>query len=242
MKTPKYCPMCGGTLTWPGSCTALKLTDDGLMTCGKCNWVHYDNPIPVGVVLASTYGDESRSIVMVKRGNPPFVGEWALPGGYINKHEIPKVGACREMKEETGLIVRLEKLLCVCNPMPGEVNQIIISYLGRIADGTLKAGDDAQDVQLFRKDNCPVPCFRSHKMLVERWWNGEWNLTGNDLDREPKRPFQTEEYIRGYQKALCDVSKELVRLGEDAEEEQALCDLKKQGPTGELLAEVAKAV
>jgi ADP-ribose pyrophosphatase YjhB (NUDIX family) len=139
--------------------------------------------MPVVAVLAATLGDQSRSIIMVKRGIPPFKGEWCLPCGYINRHEIPKVAAVREMQEETGLTVRLEKILCVCNPMPGEINQITISYLARIAEGSLKAGDDAEDVQIFRKENCPTPCFRSHNMLVEKWWDGRLgDVTGKDLD------------------------------------------------------------
>lgn len=174
MSKYNFCPQCG----WP-----LNVTLTGPAACVRCRWSHYDNPIPVAVVLASTLGDPDRKILMVRRGRMPCAGEWALPGGYIDRHEIPKVAACREVLEEAGVTVRLEKLLCACNPMPGEVNQIIISYLGRITEGVPAAGDDATEAMLFKMEDCPTPCFRSHRMLVKKWWDGRLGeLTGKDLD------------------------------------------------------------
>jgi ADP-ribose pyrophosphatase YjhB (NUDIX family) len=152
-------------------------------SCNTCKWTDYENPVPVAAVMISRLGDPERKIALVQRGIPPFKGQWCLPCGYVNKHEIPKVAAVREAKEETGLTIRLEKILCVCNPMPGELNQITISYLARVADGVLKAGDDAQDAQWFGKDDCPKSCFRSHQMLIEKWWEGRLGeITGVDLD------------------------------------------------------------
>lgn len=179
MKGVKYCPMCRAEL-------ANTRTEDGHWhsQCPACHWIDYDNPVPVVAVLASRLSElvRDRQIVMVKRGIPPFQGEWCLPCGYVNQHEIPKAAACREMREETGLVVRLERILCVCNPMPGEINQITISYLGRITDGDLRAGDDAQAVRFFSRDDCPQACFRSHRMLIDKWWRRTWDLTGMDLD------------------------------------------------------------
>jgi len=170
----KFCPMCAKS-------QLVEVT--GIQHCTECDWTHYDNPIPVAVVMASYEGDTERRIVLVQRKNPPFPGQWALPGGFMNRNEIPKVAAVREMMEETGLVVRLEKVLCVCNPMPGELNQIIVSYLGRITGGELKAGDDALDAKLFKQEDMPIPCFRSHKMLVGKWWEKRFGeITGNDLD------------------------------------------------------------
>lgn len=173
----KYCPICGSDkLNWP-------YDHPSVISCTGCKWVDYQNPIPVAAVLASNQGDPERKIVMVKRGIPPFKGEWCLPCGYMNQHEIPKDAACREMMEETGLVVRLEKILCVCNPMPGEINQITISYLARITGGELVQGDDAAEAKYFTQADCPTACFRSNRMLIEKWWAGRFGeITGVDLD------------------------------------------------------------
>ncbi len=133
--------------------------------------------------MISDYEDPFHSIVLVKRKNPPFVGQWCLPCGYINRYEIPKAAAVREVLEETGLVIRLEKLLCCCSPMPGEINQITISYLARPEGGKLCAGDDASEVRYFAETDCPPVCFRSHQMLISKWWTGRLGeITGQDLD------------------------------------------------------------
>lgn len=42
-------------------------------------------------------------ILLVKRGGHPYIGKWALPGGFANKNEPIEKTASRELKEETGI-------------------------------------------------------------------------------------------------------------------------------------------
>jgi hypothetical protein len=62
------------------------------------------------------------------------------------------------------------------------VNQSVAHYVGRAVGGTLRAGDDAEDVGIFGPDDRPELCFGSHERLVRLWCKGEiaW-LTGVDL-------------------------------------------------------------
>lgn len=68
-------------------------------TCPKCKTVAYVNPIPVAVVVLNT----SEGILLVKRGIEPFIGSWALVGGYVDSGEDHVDAARRELLEETGI-------------------------------------------------------------------------------------------------------------------------------------------
>ena len=44
-------------------------------------------------------------MLLIQRGNPPFKGSWAFPGGFMNMDETTEQCAIRELEEETGLQV-----------------------------------------------------------------------------------------------------------------------------------------
>lgn len=63
-------------------------------------WAAPFPPVFVTVDNVVTWRDQ---VLLIERGQPPGVGQWALPGGFIDIHE-PIVNAClRELTEETGL-------------------------------------------------------------------------------------------------------------------------------------------
>ena len=61
-------------------------------------------------VVALTESDATPHVLVVRRGNPPFEGAWALPGGYLEVDEDLAAGAARELHEETGVSVHPEEL------------------------------------------------------------------------------------------------------------------------------------
>ena len=54
-------------------------------------------------VVALTPVDGALQVLVVRRGNPPFEGQWALPGGYLEVDEDLAPAAARELQEETGI-------------------------------------------------------------------------------------------------------------------------------------------
>ena len=52
-----------------------------------------------------------RGVVLIKRRNEPYKGRWALPGGFVRYGEMVEDAAAREAEEETGLRVKLGKLV-----------------------------------------------------------------------------------------------------------------------------------
>lgn len=51
---------------------------------------------------------EGLYVLVIKRKNEPYQGQWALPGGFLEEDELLETGCLRELQEETGL--KLEKV------------------------------------------------------------------------------------------------------------------------------------
>ncbi len=112
-------------------------------------------PVPtVGVVCLK--GDQ---VLLIKRGTPPRLGQWSLPGGRIEWGEAVDVAALRELKEETGVEAELTSLLDVVDGVftsreTGETTRhyVMIDYAARWTGGEPVAGDDAADARFFTRD------------------------------------------------------------------------------------------
>lgn len=86
---------------------------------------------------------------MIRRGGPPFLGCWALPGGFADKGETIEQTAARELEEETG-IKGLSLSLVGVYSAPGRDPRgwtVSAAYTVLLPDGVIQAtaGDDAED-------------------------------------------------------------------------------------------------
>ena len=156
----KYCPRCGGDLRVEmiDGKNRLRCVND------KCDFIYYHNPIPAAGALVV----ENGKILMVQRAVIPRVGWWCLPAGFMEWSEHPSQTAVREIKEETGLDIRLESLFEVYsgNDDP-RMNAILILYLAKAIGGKLGPADDAQDVRFFGFDELPENiAFVSHRQAL----------------------------------------------------------------------------
>jgi 8-oxo-dGTP diphosphatase len=106
------------------------------------------HPLPgVGALIL-----RRKSILLVQRARDPLKGYWSLPGGLIEPGEKIEDALIREVREETGLIVRPKKLFEIFERiMPdaegrAEYHYILHDYLCKVVGGELLAGDDASRV------------------------------------------------------------------------------------------------
>jgi len=107
---------------------------------------------PICAVGAMVFKDHR--ILLVKRGHPPAIGKWSIPGGMVQLGETLEEAVIREAREETGLNVRPLKLGKVVERIFRDVESrieyhyIILDYVCEILGGTLQAGSDALAVDL----------------------------------------------------------------------------------------------
>jgi 8-oxo-dGTP diphosphatase len=103
-------------------------------------------------VVALTEVEGEPHVLVVRRGNPPFEGKWALPGGYLDVDEHLAVGAARELREETGLAVahaELRQLGAYGDPERDPRNRTVsIAFLlERDRPVDVEGGDDAASAE-----------------------------------------------------------------------------------------------
>jgi ADP-ribose pyrophosphatase YjhB (NUDIX family) len=157
----RYCPRCGTRLA--------RRDDHGSLrpTCPRCGFIHYRNPVPAaGVIL-----HEPRGILMVKRRYEPRVGAWCLPAGFMEYGETPERCAVRELREETGVRGRIERLFGVyAGHDDPRVRSVLILYVAARAGGRLAPGDDAIEARYFPLDDLPrAIAFGSHRQALADW-------------------------------------------------------------------------
>ncbi len=131
----------------------------------------YDYPRPSVTVDIIILRDvcANPEILLIQRLNPPFMDDWALPGGFVDMDETLEQAADRELAEETGLV----DILLTQFKTYGDVDRdprgrtISVVFIGIAKAKTkTKAGDDAKNVQWFSIKNLPPLAF-DHKQIID---------------------------------------------------------------------------
>lgn len=106
--------------------------------------------IPVASVLAIIPDDKGK-ILFVKQKTGPYKGWWLLPGGHVKFGETLREAIVREVREETGLVIKVSKLLGVFDVIDTNQNFHFIHtvFLCEPVGGELKAGSDASELRWF---------------------------------------------------------------------------------------------
>ena len=137
--------------------------------CDVCAMPYYVGTKVAVIVLILT----NDKVLLTQRSLDPGKGKWALPGGFADHDEAPETAAIREVQEETGLEVRISKLLVVIPKRDDGMADIVIAYSAEVVAGELHAGDDAAAVGWFNSEALPPLVFYPCIALIELWRAGE---------------------------------------------------------------------
>jgi len=108
-----------------------------------------ENPIVgIGAVIV-----KDNKVLLIKRAGDPGRGLWSIPGGLVELGEKIKDAVCREVKEETGLDVRVGEIAdateIITRDEEGKVKYhfVIVDFFAEVLRGELKPSSDALEAK-----------------------------------------------------------------------------------------------
>jgi ADP-ribose pyrophosphatase YjhB (NUDIX family) len=156
----QFCPRCGTRVTRQERFGQVR------PVCPGCDWVFFADPKVAAAVLVEREG----KILLVRRVNQPYRGDWSLPAGFIDAGEDPAKAAERECLEETGLRVRVTVLLDVIAGREGPRGaDFVLYYRAELHSGELHPADDADAAGFFPPDQLPPIAFQATRQFLDRF-------------------------------------------------------------------------
>jgi ADP-ribose pyrophosphatase YjhB (NUDIX family) len=163
-----HCERCGASLV------TMELEGRSRDVCSECGRVAYRNPLPVAAAVVL---NDRREVLLVRRRYEPHAGMWCLPTGFAELDETIDEAALRELREETGVVGKIHRLLTArsySDDFYGEL--LFICFEVEKTEGTEVPGDDAESLSYFPLAELPTLAFEAHTEAVQ---------TCEALHREP---------------------------------------------------------
>ncbi len=139
---------------------------------GPANYdpAQFERPSVTVDVVLFTLRERRLQTLLIQRGEQPFAGSWALPGGFVRPDETLDEAARRELAEETGVTEAvLTQLRAFSDPSRDPRTRVItVAYTALISSDrlTLRADTDAADARWFALDRLPKPLAFDHEAIL----------------------------------------------------------------------------
>lgn len=164
----QYCPRCATPFG------AKQLRPFERQRCGACGYTHFLNPAPgITIILHSPAG---RVLIGKRAATARYGGQWCLPGGYIEYEESFIDTAHREVREETGLDIRLQGIVnVVANRLDDRHHTLVIVLLGEVVGGRQAPGDDLVELRwVDRQEHHTLSyAFAADQRIIDGYFAGE---------------------------------------------------------------------
>lgn len=121
---PRYCTECGGAnLSKVPAGDTIKRP-----VCSNCGCVHYIGPALL--VMCLIFAEDR--LLLVKRGERPYRGQWAPPGGFVEMNESLEEATTREVSEEVGIFLHADQLCPYAFVSLPSMNQVYTMFLTKL--------------------------------------------------------------------------------------------------------------
>ncbi|WP_068468003.1 NUDIX hydrolase [Candidatus Protochlamydia phocaeensis] len=116
-------------------------------------------PASIGIIL-----NESRThVLLIKRRDVPV---WVLPGGGIDDQETPEQAVIREVWEETGLTIAIQKACAEYYPI-NRLSALTFVFLCQIQKGQLELSNETAAIDFYPLNQLPSSLFPIHRNWIE---------------------------------------------------------------------------
>ena len=109
------------------------------------------SPKPVAVAILRV----GPSVVLVQRAIAPKIGDWCLPGGFVQRGETFAAAAARELFEETGISIPIANFMYLCEAAVLEAGVNLVFFVAFWPDG-VPLPDFVHDHESFAVTTCPI--------------------------------------------------------------------------------------
>lgn len=153
-----YCAQCGHALTERFAMGKVR------PACPNCGAVVFADP---KLAVAALIERDGRMLMGRRSRNSASPGKWSFPAGYVDRGERVEDAAVREVREETGLDVRLDALLGLYSATGNPVALAV--YVATPLGGELAPADDLTELAFFPFDDPPEPAFPHDPQIIADW-------------------------------------------------------------------------
>ena len=153
----KYCHWCGTILT------VKKLNETDKHYCNTCDRFIFEDPKLAVVVLVSN----GSKLLLVKRAIEPALGKWSFPSGYVDLGEAVETAAVREVKEETGVDIKINFLVGAYSSSSRPL--VLLAYGAEVSDGITKLNHEVLDLGYFSPECLPDMPFPHDDEILRDW-------------------------------------------------------------------------
>ncbi len=121
----------------------------------------YPHPAVTTDCVIFSFDGIDLKVLLIQRGNEPYKGYWAFPGGFLKMDENAEEGALRELREETGLTPNhIEQFYTFTDVNRDPRERVIsIAFIALVKTSSVIGGDDACDAQWFKIKDIPRLAF-----------------------------------------------------------------------------------